>query len=192
MVGIVQKTLGKIEAVAAKARTFGHKCVVRAGLLYGWLSVMIPHHSRVATRLFIKAAGAVFETVGNGALATPRLIKRIREARKFWLFLTEVAGVVLVAFGISLWSVPAAIIIGGLVLVAAVEVRPHVVQTMPDLPIPDDLLRMQASAAAQVINNIRFGVPVVDEKALAKLSRDECERVIQAARAIGAKAAAKA
>ena len=130
---------------------------------------------------------------GLGTFATTlpplarKTIKRIREARKFWLFLAEVAGVVLVAFGISMWSVPAAIIIGGLVLVAAVEVRPRVVQTMPSLPVPDELLHQQAERAAQVINNVRFGLPVVDEKALSRLSRDECERVIQAARAIGAK-----
>ena len=166
---IVQKILGKIEAVAAKARVLMHAGVIRIGVLYGYLSVMVPHYAKAISNRI------------------PPLVKRIREARKFCLFLIEVAGVVLVAFGISLWSVPAAIIIGGLVLVAAVEVRPHVVQTMPSLPVPDELLHQQAERAAQVINNVRFGLPVVDEKALARLSRDECERVIQAARSIGAK-----
>ena len=165
----MQKILGKIEAVAAKVRLISASWL-RAGAVF----------------LAIRSYKAK-QIVSRGAIAIPRLAKRIREARKFWLFLTEVSGVVLVAFGISLWSVPAAIIIGGLVLVAAVEVRPHVVQTMPSLPVPDELLHQQAERAAQVINNIRFGLPVVDEKALSRLSRDECERVIQAARAIGAK-----
>lgn len=175
--------LGKIEAVTAKVRLISASWL-RAGVVF------LAIRSYKAKQIFVKAIGAVLGAIGDGVLATPRLVKRIREARKFWLFLAEVAGVVLVAFGISLWSIPAAIIIGGLVLVAAVEVRPRVVPTMPSLPVPDEFLRQQAERAAQVINNVRFGLPVVDEKALSKLSREECERVIQAARAIGAKQSA--
>ena len=35
----------------------------------------------------------------------------------------ELAGIGLVAYGISLWSLPSALIVGGLALIGAVEVR---------------------------------------------------------------------
>lgn len=121
--------------------------------------------------------------VGSQLLAAVRVV---RSAHQLHLFVTELAGVVLTAYGISWWSVPAAVIIGGLVLVAAVEVRPHGT-AIPDLPIPEVLVRAQAEQAARLINNVRYGVPEVDAMAIEKLSRSECERIITLAKAIGAK-----
>ncbi len=100
-----------------------------------------------------------------------------------WLFLTELAGIVLTAYGVSLWSVPSAIILGGLVLVAVVEVRP---KKMPALPLPEAKLREQVELAARVINVARFGVGDVDPGALGKMSLSDCEHVIVAARSMGA------
>jgi hypothetical protein len=117
----------------------------------------------------------------------PKAFKRIISARAFWLFAAELAGVVLVAFGISLWSIPAALIIGGLVLVGVVEVRPHVSQRVPSVPPPVELLRLQAENSALVINADRYGLGAVDTARLADLTPAECERLILAARAIGAR-----
>jgi hypothetical protein len=107
-----------------------------------------------------------------------------RNARQLRLFLIELGGVVLTAYGISWWSVPAAVIIGGLVLVAAAEVRPHVASAMPNLPIPETLVRAQAEQAARLINNARYGIPEVDTEAMDKLSRRECEQIITVARSL--------
>ncbi len=116
------------------------------------------------------------------------LARRVRNARQARLFVLELAGVVLVTFAISLWSLPSAFIIGGLILVAAVEVRPHVNSPLPPLPVPEALLRAQAEQAARLLNNARFGVAEVDVSALDKLSRDECERIITLARSYEAAA----
>jgi hypothetical protein len=116
--------------------------------------------------------------------------RRVRNARQARLFVLELAGVVLITFAISLWSLPSAIIVGGLVLVAAVEVRPHVNSPLPPLPVPEVLLRAQAEQAARLLNNARFGVAEVDVAALDRLSRDECERIITIARKYEAEASA--
>lgn len=130
----------------------------------------------IGARLTAVAAviGDLFATVARAA----------RNARQLRLFAIELAGVVLVAYGISWWSVPAAVIIGGLVLVAAVEVRPHVASAMPSLPVPEPLIRVQAEQAARLINNARYGVPEVDSGAMDKLSRRECEQIITVARSL--------
>lgn len=125
----------------------------------------------------------------RAALCLTSAARAARDARKLRLFVVELAGVVLTSYGISLWSVPAAVIIGGLVLVSAVEVRPRVVPPMPALRLPDDLLRAQAARAAEVINSVRFGVPVVEDGAVQRLSRDDCERIIAVAKSLGAQAA---
>ncbi len=111
----------------------------------------------------------------------------ILSGRKLWLFLTEVIGVVLVTFGISFWSIPAAIIIGGLVLIAVIEVRPVPGPKFPEIPVPIEALRIQAERAAEAINNERFGLAMVDPVAFEKLSATDCERIITFARNIGAK-----
>lgn len=109
---------------------------------------------------------------------------RVRDARRLRLrlrlFVLELAGTVLVTYGVALWCIPAALIIGGLVLVASVEVRPHAVALLPDVPPPDDLLRAQAEQAARQINARRYGVAAVDEAALGRLSRSECIRLASA------------
>lgn len=110
--------------------------------------------------------------------------RAVRNARQLRLFAIELGGVVLTAYGISWWSVPSAVVIGGLVLVAAAEVRPHVASTMPDLPIPETLVRAQAEQAARLINNARYGIAEVDIDAMDKLSRHECEQIITVARSL--------
>lgn len=112
--------------------------------------------------------------------------RRLRNARALWMFIGELAGVVLVSYGISLWSIPAALIIGGLVLVAAVEVRPHVGKALPEMPVPPELLRAQAESAAIVLNADRLGLGYVDPDAIGRFTAAECERVIVAARLLGA------
>lgn len=115
------------------------------------------------------------------------IARRVRNARQLRLFAIEISGIVLVTFAISFWSVPSALIIGGLVLVAAAEVRPHVVPSLPQLPVPEVLLRAQAEQAARMLNNVRFGVSEVDITALDRLTRDECEKIITLARTYGTK-----
>lgn len=105
-------------------------------------------------------------------------------AGRVWLFLAEVAGIVLVTYGISLWSVPAALITGGLVTIAAIEVRPPKTR-FPSLPPPEEVLRRQAESAAILINNNRYGLAAVDAGRLAELTPAECEHVIMAARSLG-------
>lgn len=116
---------------------------------------------------------------------------RVRDARRLRLrlrlFCLELAGTVLVTYGIALWCIPAALIIGGLVLVATVEVRPHAVP-LPDVPPPDDLIRAQAEQVARQINAQRYGVGAVDEAVLGRLSRSECVRLVSAAYAEAANA----
>src|SRR5208282_3410760 len=85
--------------------------------------------------------------------ALASLGRYILSGRKLWLFLTEVVGVILVTFGISFWSIPAAIIIGGLVLIAVIEVRPLPGPKFPEIPVPIEALRIQAERAAEAINN---------------------------------------
>jgi hypothetical protein len=133
-----------------------------------------------------KTAAGITATARTVLPYFPKAAKRVISARAFWLFTAELAGVVLIAFGISLWSIPAALIIGGLVLVAAIEVRPHVGQRLPNIPPPVELLRAQAENAAVVINTDRYGLGAVDTSRLADLTPAECERLILAARAIGA------
>jgi hypothetical protein len=133
-----------------------------------------------------KTAAGITATARTALPYFPKAAKRVISARSFWLFAAELAGVVLVTFGISMWSIPAAIIIGGLVLVGIVEVRPHVGQRLPNIPPPVELLRTQAESAAVVINSDRYGLGAVDTSRLADLTPAECERLIMAARAIGA------
>ena len=111
--------------------------------------------------------------------------RRLRGARQCWLFLTELAGIVLVAFGISLWSTAAALIVGGLVLVAAIQMQP-LSSKVADVPPPIELLRHQAENAATLINSERYGLAAVDADRLAQLSRHECEQLIIIARQLGA------
>ena len=137
-----------------------------------------------------KAVTATTEAIRTGLpvarSAAVLAAKRLRSARALWLFAAELAGVVLVSYGISLWSIPAALIIGGLVLVAAVEVRPHVGKALPAMPVSIDLLRAQAEQAAIVLNADRLGLGYVDADAIARFTPAECERVIVAARLLGA------
>lgn len=105
-------------------------------------------------------------------------------ASRVWLFAAELAAVALVTFGIAQWSVPAALIIGGLVAIAAIEVRPPKAK-FPSLPPPEEVLRRQAESAAILINNNRYGLASVDADSLAKLTPAECEHVIMAARSLG-------
>lgn len=117
--------------------------------------------------------------------------KRLRTSRRAvyraGLFLAELAGVVLVAIGIAQWSWPCAVITGGLVLVAAIEVRPSAQPSMPDIPPPEELLRHQAENSAVLINNARYGLAFADPDRLAKLTINECEQLIVAARGLGVK-----
>lgn len=149
-----------------------------------FLSAHVPRAGRRLTASGAAAIGhlAAVAVVVGACLAT--VARAARNARQLRLFLIELAGVVLVAYGISWWSVPAAVIIGGLVLVAAVEVRPHVAAAMPSLPVPEPLIRVQAEQAARLINNARYGVPEVDTAAMEKLSRRECEQIITVARSL--------
>lgn len=133
-----------------------------------------------------KAAEGISATARMVYPYFPKACKRIISARSLWTFAAELAGVILVAYGISLWSIPAALIIGGLVLVAAIEVRPHVGHQLPNIPPPVELLRAQAENAAVVINSDRYGLGAVNPARLADLTPAECERLILAARAIGA------
>jgi hypothetical protein len=129
--------------------------------------------------------------LGNATRATtPRLseaARKVRLARQVQLYGMELAGVVLVTYGVAQWCVPAAVILGGLVLVAAVEVRPHVTHPMPDLPVPEVLLRGQAEQAARLLNSARYGVAEVDAAAFERLTRADCERLITVARSLGEK-----
>jgi hypothetical protein len=115
------------------------------------------------------------------------LMRGVHNLRKLWLFLTEVIGVVLVTWGISFWSIPSAIVIGGLVLIAVIEIRPLPGPKFPSIPVPEIALRHQAQAAAEAINNERFGLAMVDPIEFEKLTSDECEKVITLARTVGAK-----
>lgn len=133
-----------------------------------WQTAVSVEHAALAARDLTLAGAALF-----------------RDARRARLHLVELAGVVLVSYGVSLWCVPAALILGGLVLVVAVEVRPHVAPQLPRIPPPDELLRAQAEQAARAINAARYGVPACDEKSLARLSRADCERLAATAAGMG-------
>jgi hypothetical protein len=128
---------------------------------------------------------------GELAARAGATLNRCRMARRGWhrlaLFVLELAGVVLVSYGIAQWSWPCAVIIGGLVLIGVVEVRPSTAPRMPDLPPPEDLLRRQAENAAIVINNDRYGLAFVDTDRLAQLSIAECEQLVITARNLGVK-----
>lgn len=113
-----------------------------------------------------------------------RFMRRAFGARSLWLLLAEIIGVVLITLGISIWSVPAALIVGGLVLVSALELRGDPTPRMPTIRPPEDLLRNTAREAAIIINQERFGIGVVDQSSIDKLSIAECEKLIQLARAI--------
>ena len=148
--------------------------------LTAWLAAACNHTRKIPAALSV-AVRAVWSL--SGAFA-----RIVADARQLWLFVAEVAGIVLVTFGISFWSVPAAIILGGLVLVAVVELRPpH--RPMPRLPVPEVLLRAQAEQAARILNNAAFGVAEVDQAALDQLTLKECERLIAVARSLEREAA---
>lgn len=57
---------------------------------------------------------------GNGILRGAAFLGR---ARQLQMFAAEVGGGVLVLVGISQWSIPGALIVGGLAVMGAVEVR---------------------------------------------------------------------
>jgi hypothetical protein len=118
-------------------------------------------------------------------------LRRLRSGRRTWhragLFAAELAGVVLVSYGIAQWSWPSAVIVGGLVMVAAIEVRPSAADKLPVIPPPEDVLRRQAESAAILINNERFGLAFVDPDQLARLTIAECEQLIILARSLGVK-----
>ena len=114
-------------------------------------------------------------------------IKRISSQRRLWVSLTELAGIILVTFGISFWSVPSALIVGGLVLAVAIEMRPAPRARVPRLLPPIDLMRRQAESAAMVINQERLGLGFIEPNVVDNLSADECERLILAARSLGVK-----
>lgn len=130
--------------------------------------------SLARARAFLAGTSSILAVAGRRALG----------ARNLWLLAAELVGVVLVTFGVSFWSVPAAIVLGGLVLVAALELRGDATPKLPKVLPPDDLLREQARLAAIVINQERYGIGVVDQEYINKLSIPECERLIQLARAI--------
>ena len=107
-----------------------------------------------------------------------------RDSRGVWLLLVEIAGAALVAYGVSWWSVPAALVLGGLVLVAALETRGTSTPRIPAVRPPEEALRATARDAAIVINTERFGLGSVDQRYVDKLSVTECEKLIQIARGI--------
>jgi len=113
-----------------------------------------------------------------------RLI-RSSSSTKAALFLTEIAGIVLATWGISFWSRPSAIIIGGIVLIAVIELRPAPKgKPLPHIPLPSKELRDQARNAACLINQYRYGVALVDLEKLPLLTEQECYQVIDAARSL--------
>lgn len=146
-----------------------------------WVNVHLAR-SKATAHKFLTVYLAAWGASASSSIVTAA--RAVRNARQLRLFVVELAGVVLTAYGISWWSVPASVIIGGLVLVAAVEVRPHVASAMPNLPIPEPLVRAQAEQAARLINNARYGIPEVDTDAMDKLSRHECEQIITVARSL--------
>lgn len=158
-----------ISAALACANVWLARSKAAARRIYPFLPFVGRHVAATAV-----TAGACLATAARAA----------RNAQQLRMFVIELAGVVLVPYGISWWSVPAAVIIGGLVLVAAVEVRPHVASALPDLPIPEALVRAQAEQAARLINNARYGVPEIDAAAMDKLSRRDCEQIITVARSL--------
>lgn len=162
----IHKTWARIQAVVATRGPGAYQHAVK--------------YARAATLVVIALGAAEIQVVAASA-------RWLRNARQLRLFVLELAGIILVAYGVSYWSVPAAVILGGLVLVAAVEVRPHVVPSLPQLPVPEPLLRAQAEQAARILNDVQYGIPEVDVLALGKLSRTDCERLITLARSIGTK-----
>lgn len=155
-----------------------------------WVNVYLTRSKATAHKFFsVHVPWTAGHLAAWGVAACALLViaaRAARNARQLRLFVLELAGVVLTAYGISWWSIPAAIIIGGLVMVAAVEVRPHVASAMPALPIPEQLVRAQAEQAARLINNARYGIPEVDTEAMDKLSRRDCEQIITVARSLTA------
>jgi len=130
---------------------------------------------------FARTFGVTTRHLGTGLASAYR---RVVGARNVWLMLAELVGVVLVTLGVSFWSVPASLVLGGLVLVSALELRGNPTPKMPTIRPPEDLIRAQAKDAAIVINQERLGIGVVDQKWIDKLSIQECEKLIQLARAI--------
>jgi hypothetical protein len=161
--------------------------------LLAWLNVHLTRLRAGKARLLSVHLPRIGAHVRYGSAVTAARLSAagrfVRAARQLRLFVMELAGIVLTTYGISWWSVPAAVIIGGLVLVAAVEVRPHVATAMPALPIPDALVRAQAEQAARLINNARYGIAEVDISAMDKLSRRDCEQIITVARGLAASSA---
>ncbi len=142
------------------------------------------HASLARARAILAGTGPMLCTVGRLARGEA---SRVCQARRFWLFIVEVIGVVLVTFGISFWSIPAAIIIGGLVLVVTIEVRPGPTPKLPEIPIPDGIIKKRAEVAAQYVNFKMYGIDLVDPGWLEKLSDEECQRIILLARSLGLK-----
>ena len=134
---------------------------------------------KVGTRVIDAGRGVTSKTI--------QTIKGISAQRRFWVSLAELAGIVLVTYAISLWSVPSALIIGGLSLIAAIEMRPAPRPKVPRLLPPIAVMRNQAESAAMVINQDRLGLGFIEPGATDNLSADECERLILAARSLGVK-----
>lgn len=65
--------------------------------------------------------------LGAWRLPSWRLVKPVGlvgNTRVFWGYVLQCAGVLAVLVGVSAWSTPCALILGGLVTVAAVELQP--------------------------------------------------------------------
>lgn len=153
----------------------------RAPVLRGWV---ITSGRAVTPQIAyaVKRFGAVAAILASAARSS---VRKVTQAHQLWLTLVEISGVVIGTFGIAQWSWPAAVIIGGLVLVAVAEVRPHRAPQMPRISLPDPLLRQQAELAAKAINVARFGIADVDPADLSRLSSDACERLIAVAKSLG-------
>jgi hypothetical protein len=152
--------------------------------------VINPITTRIAILAPIAKSGAAV-SYRHLAAAFVAAGHQLAERRSVWrralLSLAELAGVVLVAWGVAQWSWPSAIVLGGLAVVAALEVRPGSGAKTRLPPPPEDVLRRQAESAAMVINNERYGIAFVDPLKLAKLTVAECEQLIVIARSLAVK-----
>jgi hypothetical protein len=129
----------------------------------------------------VVAAGSI---VSSGFM---QHVKRISAQRRFWVSLAELAAIVLVTYAVSYWSVPCALILGGLSAIVAIEVRPAPRPKLPRLLPPIENMRRQAESAAMLINQERLGIGFIEPNAADNLSADDCERLIIAARSLGVK-----